>query len=181
MVEPEHVAGDAQAELVGRAPPVDRRLTGDGDGDQLRAHGDGEEGGGQAGDLARVGALRGAVDDRPHDHGPGEGQGRPHTEQAPEREPAPAVGPEQGQEGAPARGAAVGHRASLPPDPPGAVGGLSVRSPIGPTAAGADTLPGMEPTTDVLAADEATELDEALVEEELLVEEISIDGMCGVY
>jgi mycofactocin precursor len=39
----------------------------------------------------------------------------------------------------------------------------------------------MEPTTDVLAADEATELDEALVEEELLVEEISIDGMCGVY
>jgi mycofactocin precursor len=29
------------------------------------------------------------------------------------------------------------------------------------------------------AADQSTE--EALVEEELLVEEISIDGMCGVY
>ncbi len=30
--------------------------------------------------------------------------------------------------------------------------------------------------------DETTETDaEALVEEELLVEEISIDGMCGVY
>jgi mycofactocin precursor len=38
----------------------------------------------------------------------------------------------------------------------------------------------MEPTTDVLVADETTETDEAL-EEELLVEEISIDGMCGVY
>jgi mycofactocin precursor len=33
----------------------------------------------------------------------------------------------------------------------------------------------LEPTT------EATESDEALVEDELLVEEISIDGMCGVY
>jgi mycofactocin precursor len=38
----------------------------------------------------------------------------------------------------------------------------------------------MEPTTDVLVADETTETDEPL-EEELLVEEISIDGMCGVY
>jgi mycofactocin precursor len=28
---------------------------------------------------------------------------------------------------------------------------------------------------------DATEAAEALVEEELLVEEISIDGMCGVY
>lgn len=39
----------------------------------------------------------------------------------------------------------------------------------------------MEPTTDVLVADEATETDDHLVDEELLVEEISIDGMCGVY
>ena len=31
-------------------------------------------------------------------------------------------------------------------------------------------------TDDVLATD-----DQALVEEELLIEEISIDGMCGVY
>jgi mycofactocin precursor len=30
-------------------------------------------------------------------------------------------------------------------------------------------------------ADEATEVEDELVEEELLVEEISIDGMCGVY
>ena len=39
-------------------------------------------------------------------------------------------------------------------------------------------LGSMDPTIPVPEADEATE---ALVEEELLVEEISIDGMCGVY
>lgn len=41
----------------------------------------------------------------------------------------------------------------------------------------------MEPT-DVIEATEAALADietEELVEEELLVEEISIDGMCGVY
>jgi mycofactocin precursor len=35
----------------------------------------------------------------------------------------------------------------------------------------------MEPTREV----EVPETDEELVEEDLLVEEISIDGMCGVY
>jgi mycofactocin precursor len=30
-------------------------------------------------------------------------------------------------------------------------------------------------------AEESAETDDQLVEEELLVEEISIDGMCGVY
>lgn len=42
----------------------------------------------------------------------------------------------------------------------------------------------MEPTTEVLDRDDARDAvadDDALVEEELLVEEISIDGMCGVY
>jgi mycofactocin precursor len=34
--------------------------------------------------------------------------------------------------------------------------------------------------TDVTEAAEAVETDE-LIEDELLVEEISIDGMCGVY
>ena len=43
----------------------------------------------------------------------------------------------------------------------------------------------MEPTTEVLdrtdiAPDTAAD-DESLVDDELLVEEISIDGMCGVY
>jgi mycofactocin precursor len=37
-----------------------------------------------------------------------------------------------------------------------------------------------EPTT-TAPADEATTEDEALVAEELLVEDVSIDGMCGVY
>ncbi|MFV0307207.1 MAG: mycofactocin precursor MftA [Desertimonas sp.] len=43
----------------------------------------------------------------------------------------------------------------------------------------------MEPTADELVPDEGTidvaEAPQVLVEEELLVEEISIDGMCGVY
>ncbi len=40
-----------------------------------------------------------------------------------------------------------------------------------------------EPTTVVPteSTEEALETDVELVEEELLVEEISIDGMCGVY
>lgn len=41
----------------------------------------------------------------------------------------------------------------------------------------------MEQTTDTLEAptEPTAETTEPLVEEELLVEEISIDGMCGVY
>lgn len=41
----------------------------------------------------------------------------------------------------------------------------------------------MEPINDTLevSTEPATETAEPLVEEELLVEEISIDGMCGVY
>ncbi len=38
----------------------------------------------------------------------------------------------------------------------------------------------MDETTATEAHDESVETDE-LVEDELLVEEISIDGMCGVY
>lgn len=37
-----------------------------------------------------------------------------------------------------------------------------------------------EPTT-AAPVDETVEDDTALVEEELLVEDVSIDGMCGVY
>jgi len=47
-------------------------------------------------------------------------------------------------------------------------------APAGPAAEGAETAPVTEPST-------VPATDEALVEEELLVEEISIDGMCGVY
>lgn len=41
----------------------------------------------------------------------------------------------------------------------------------------------MEPTADTLEVptEPATDVAEPLVEDELLVEEISIDGMCGVY
>ena len=41
----------------------------------------------------------------------------------------------------------------------------------------------MEPTVeqDTTVAEEASTPAESLVEDELLVEEISIDGMCGVY
>ena len=41
------------------------------------------------------------------------------------------------------------------------------------------TMPDMEQETTL--SHEPVEDDEALVEDELLVEEISIDGMCGVY
>jgi mycofactocin precursor len=36
-------------------------------------------------------------------------------------------------------------------------------------------------TATLESADTATDVTDTLVEEELLVEEISIDGMCGVY
>ncbi len=41
----------------------------------------------------------------------------------------------------------------------------------------------METDTATLVADQATEVqkDDDLIVEELLIEEISIDGMCGVY
>jgi mycofactocin precursor len=47
---------------------------------------------------------------------------------------------------------------------------------------GFGTLGSMEPDTATLVADDVTDVEEAdLIVEELLVEEISIDGMCGVY
>ena len=41
----------------------------------------------------------------------------------------------------------------------------------------------MAPVTEAAVVDEdtAAEADHVLVEEDLLVEEVSIDGMCGVY
>lgn len=43
------------------------------------------------------------------------------------------------------------------------------------------TLIGMEQDTPQTQVAEQVEVTEAVVTEELLVEEISIDGMCGVY
>ena len=41
----------------------------------------------------------------------------------------------------------------------------------------------MAPVTDITVVDEGAgvDADAALVEDDLLVEEVSIDGMCGVY
>jgi mycofactocin precursor len=38
-----------------------------------------------------------------------------------------------------------------------------------------------DPAVDDVRADPAVEIEAQLIEDELLVEEISIDGMCGVY
>ena len=46
---------------------------------------------------------------------------------------------------------------------------------------GEGTLIGMEQDTTQAQVTEQVEVIEAAVTEELLVEEISIDGMCGVY
>jgi mycofactocin precursor len=62
----------------------------------------------------------------------------------------------------------------------------------GPQAAPTGDLPAADPTGDPAAADPPTAdatggtpdpvvADDELIEEDLLVEEISIDGMCGVY
>lgn len=79
-------------------------------------------------------------------------------------EPPPAGGPTQsGQRTAAGQGAAV-----------------SWRSGAGRTCS---YHPAMDPETPTAVDDTGAdpEPDEELVEEELLVEEISIDGMCGVY
>ena len=39
----------------------------------------------------------------------------------------------------------------------------------------------LEPQTDATAADAAADSTAAVVAEDLLVEDVSIDGMCGVY
>ena len=54
-------------------------------------------------------------------------------------------------------------------------------APVGwPGRAPAGSLGGMDDTT-VADIDETTSAETDLLDDELLVEEISIDGMCGVY
>src|SRR5829696_4209236 len=79
--------------------------------------------------------------------------------------PFPAAGHEHDRIGRRDRRRPDGHRAARRGSPPAARG----------------TLRHMETTTDVRPADEPAVPEDELVEEELLVEEISIDGMCGVY
>ena len=161
VVEAEDVTGDAHAQVIRRAPGNDRRLAGDDDGDDLRGDGQGEEGDRQARQLGGVGALGCPVDDLTHDERAGEGQQRAHRDERAEPDPTPCVGPEQDDQGAPMRGGRCRHGSSLLP-------------PVRSRAMDSDTA------TTVVNAQPPTD-DDALVEEELLVEEISIDGMCGVY
>jgi mycofactocin precursor len=60
---------------------------------------------------------------------------------------------------------------------------ITTATPAGPPDCGGSpartSLAGME--NDTATLEPAETADDTLVEEELLVEEISIDGMCGVY
>ena len=58
---------------------------------------------------------------------------------------------------------------------------ITPRSPIFSSGAWGGTLIHMEQDTPQSQVTEQVEATEAVVTEELLVEEISIDGMCGVY
>ncbi len=44
-----------------------------------------------------------------------------------------------------------------------------------------DTVPGLDERPQADAGADASEVRDQLVDDEVLVEEISIDGMCGVY
>ena len=93
-----------------------------------------------------------------------------------ETDPTPGVGSQQRDQSAPAgRGCGPPSHQS-PRRPRGAHEGVSSRRTTLPAMA-------MEPTVvvDTAAQTEPAEPAVELVEEELLVEEISIDGMCGVY
>ena len=117
VVEAEHVAGDAQAQLVRRAPRRDRGEPGDDDGDDLRGHGDGEERQCQAHELGRAGPLRRLVDDGAHDERAGERQRRADREERAEDGPTTGVGPQEGEQGAPTRRGFNRHRAQSPAAP----------------------------------------------------------------
>ena len=108
-----------------------------------------------------VGALGRPVDDLAHDERAGEHQQRAGRDERAEPDPTTSVGPEQGDQGAPAGGGRCRHRPSL-------------LSPVRSRVMDSDTA------TPVATVEQPVD-DDTLIEEELLVEEISIDGMCGVY
>jgi mycofactocin precursor len=161
VVEAEDVPGDAQAQVVRRAPGGDRRPAGDDDGDDLRDDGDGEEDDRETNQFDGFGALGRPVDDLTHDERAGEHQQRARRDERAEPDPTTSVGPEEGDQGAPAGGGRCRH-------------GPSLLSPVRSRVMDSDTA------TPVATVEQPVD-DDALVEEELLVEEISIDGMCGVY
>ncbi len=71
--------------------------------EDLGEQGDDEEHAGEATKLARVGTSGGPVDEAAHDERAGEDEHRRGRHERTEREPAAAVGPQQGTERAPSR------------------------------------------------------------------------------
>jgi mycofactocin precursor len=155
------MAGDAQPQVVRRAPGGDRRLAGDDDSDDLRDDGDGEEDDREMNQFGGVGAFGRPVDDLTYDERAGEHQQRARRDERTESDPTTGVGPEEGDQGAPAGGGRRRH-------------GPSLLSPVRSRIMDSDTA------SPVATVEQPVD-DDALVEDELLVEEISIDGMCGVY
>ena len=122
----------------------------------------------------------------PHDERPGEGQRRAGRQERAEDGPTTSVGPEQGEQGAPRDGEGTGHQDILSARSGRGLRGFMLSDPVTtvvtrrcrPWRCERMTSLAMEQDTATLEAPESTD---ELVEEELLVEEISIDGMCGVY
>ena len=119
VVEAEDVAGHPQPQLVGGAPRRDRRVAGDDDADHLRRRRRWRGTPGRA--PTNVAVRRPSVawsTIAPHDERAGQRQRRAGAEERAEDGPTPGVGPEQGDQGAPARRRSVGTGASLPPERP---------------------------------------------------------------
>ena len=110
VVEAEHVAGDAQAQLVRRAPGGDGREAGDGDGDDLGGDGDGEEQQGQADELGRRAAVGRRSTIRPHDERAGQRQRRADARSAPRTAQRRASGRSRASRARPRDGGVVGTR-----------------------------------------------------------------------
>ena len=119
VVEAEHVAGHAQAQLVRRAPRGDRRVAGDDDGDDLgrRRRWRGTPGrGGRTSPCRRPSVAWSTI--APHDERAGQRQRRADAQERAEDGPTASVGPQQGEQGAPARRGRRRHGRSLPPERP---------------------------------------------------------------
>ena len=186
VVEAEHVAGHPQPQLVRRAPRRDGGVADDDDADRLRRDGDGEEDEGERRRTSRVlGPSVASSTIVRTTSGPASASAELAARSAPRTAQRRASGRSRASEGAPRDGDAVGTSAVSLLRAAGTQGvsRSATRHDGGsrplPTAVGAsDSLACMEKDTATLEAPESTD---ELVEEELLVEEISIDGMCGVY
>ena len=149
VVEAEHVAGHAQAQLVRRAPRRDRGEADDDDGDDLRGDGDGEEQPGRGGRTSPCRRRRWPRRrSRRTTSGPASVSAELTAQERAEDGPTPSVGPQQGDQGAPARRGRFRHGSSLPPRPFGRAGWVS------------HTLGAWKPTPRRSVADDATDVEE---------------------